>query len=223
MEALWPGQLLFGGGFSEESAARRPRAELRLTDLLRRADFTVGNAALTAEGALGLLIRESDRALWGGRVLICGWGRIGRLLSLDLDALGAEVTVAARGKADRAMARALGLDALDYSELEPALGGFDFIVNTVPARVLTEAMLCCVRRRRCCWSWPRPPAASTGAWRKTWVCRCWRRRGCRERPRRSPRRGCCKRRSTPPSRNRRNEQNGTKTPGAGALRLLLYL
>jgi dipicolinate synthase subunit A len=43
------------------------------------------------------------------------------------------------------MARALGLDALDYGELEPALGGFDFIVNTVPARVLTEGMLCLIQ------------------------------------------------------------------------------
>ena len=142
LEALWPGQPVFGGGFGEESLRAARLAELRLTDLLRRADFTVGNAALTAEGALGLLIRESDRALWGGRVLICGWGRIGRLLSLDLDALGAEVTVAARDPRDRAMARALGLKALDYAELEDGIGDFDFIVNTVPARVLSTAMLC---------------------------------------------------------------------------------
>ena len=142
IEALWPGQLLFGGGFGEECLRAARLAELRVTDLLQRADFTVGNAALTAEGALGILIRESDRALWGGSALVCGWGRIGRLLSLDLDALGTEVTVAARDPRDRAMARALGLRAQDYSELEDGIGDFDFIVNTVPTRVLTTAMLC---------------------------------------------------------------------------------
>ena len=72
LEALWPGQPVFGGGFGEESLRAARQGELRLTDLLRRAEFTVGNAALTAEGALGLLIRESDRAIWGGRVLVCG-------------------------------------------------------------------------------------------------------------------------------------------------------
>ena len=142
LEALWPGQPVFGGGFGEESLRAARQGELRLTDLLRRAEFTVGNAALTAEGALGILIRESDRAIWGGRVLVCGWGRIGRLLSLDLDALGAEVTVAARDPRDRAMARALGLRALDYPELGDGIGDFEFIVNTVPARVLTTGMLC---------------------------------------------------------------------------------
>ena len=34
--------------------------------------------------------------------------------------------------------------ALDYSQLEGELDGFDFVVNTVPARVLTDAMLCCL-------------------------------------------------------------------------------
>ncbi len=43
------------------------------------------------------------------------------------------------------MAEALGCRALDYGGLEAALGDFDTIVNTVPARVLTEGMLCLIR------------------------------------------------------------------------------
>lgn len=142
--ALWPGQLICGGKFSEASRAQAMRGKLRLEDVLERADYCAMNAALTAEGALGLLCRESGRALAGSSVLVCGWGKIGKLLALKLHALGAELYAAARSASDRAMIEALGLHALDYAGLEGELAGFDVIVNTVPARVLSDAMLCLV-------------------------------------------------------------------------------
>ena len=144
LETLWPGQLVCGGRLSDESVLAAVRMGLHVEDLLRRPDFVAGNAAITAEGAVGLLLAESERTLLGSRALVLGWGRIGRLLALRLRALGARVAVAARAKGDRAMAAALVEEALDYAELEGRIGDFDFIVNTVPARVVTEAALCCV-------------------------------------------------------------------------------
>lgn len=142
--SLWPGQLVLGGGFSEESAAQALRGKLGLADLLRRPSYAAGNAALTAEAAAGLLLRECERSLRGGRVLLLGFGRIGKLLARTLDALGARVTVAARKEADRALAAALGFGALSFEALEGAVGEADVVVNTVPARVLSDAALCCV-------------------------------------------------------------------------------
>lgn len=142
--ALWPGQLVCGGRFSGESVTAALRAGLRIEDLLRRPDFAVSNAAITAEGAIGLLLRESEKTLLHSRCLVAGWGRIGRPLALRLAALGASVTVAARSRGDRAEAEALGLRALDYGALEGVAGELDFVVNTVPARVLTDALLCCL-------------------------------------------------------------------------------
>lgn len=107
-----------------------------------RPEFVTGNAALTAECAIARLIDESDRALVDSAVLVCGWGRIGKILALRLAALGAAVTVAARSRTSRAEAAALGLGSVDYAFLETEMGAFDFVVNTVPARVLTDAMLC---------------------------------------------------------------------------------
>ena len=40
------------------------------------------------------------------------------------------------------MAAALGLGSVDYDGLEAEIGAFGFIINTVPARVLTDAALC---------------------------------------------------------------------------------
>lgn len=142
--ALWPGGLVIGGRFSPRTAELAQRAGLRIEDLMRRPDYVLGNAAITAEGAIGLLLRESERTLLHSRCMVTGWGRVGRLLALRLRALGAEVTAAARKAADRAEAEALGLRALDYGALEGVAGELDFVVNTVPARVLSDALLCCL-------------------------------------------------------------------------------
>ena len=66
------------------------------------------------------------------------------MLALRLLGMGARVTAAARSAAQRAEARALGCEALDFKDLASTLQGCDFAVNTVPARVLSEAQLCCL-------------------------------------------------------------------------------
>ena len=142
--ALWPGALVLGGGFGGSTVEQALRAKLRIEDLMRRPDFLLANAAITAEGAIGVLLRESERTLLGSRCLVAGWGRIGKLLALRLAALGAEVAVAARGRADRAEAEALGLRALAFDQLEGIAGELAFVINTVPARVLSDALLCCL-------------------------------------------------------------------------------
>lgn len=141
--ALWKGQILCGGRFSDASCLAAIKGKLHVEDIMHRPDFVVGNAAVTAEGAMELLMADSEMTLWGSRVLVTGWGRIGKILALRLFALGARVTVAARKSGDRAAARALGLETLDYAQLEGEISEFDFVVNTVPARVISEAMLCC--------------------------------------------------------------------------------
>lgn len=143
-DALWKGQLLCGGKLSEGLRAAALAAGVRTADIMAQPGFAVGNAALTAEGALEIMLRESEKSIRGSRVLVLGRGRIGRSLSAMLHSLGAEVTVAARRSADRAECRVLGMDAVDFGELEAGLGRYDLIVNTVPARVLSEAALCTV-------------------------------------------------------------------------------
>ena len=140
--ALWPGQRLFGGRLGDALCLAALRQGLVVEDLLRRADFTAANAALTAEGAIGLLMAESDKSLWRSRVLVLGWGRIAKILTLRLLGLGAKVCVAARRADARVTAEAVGAQSLPFSALESNIGGFDFIVNTVPARVLSDGALC---------------------------------------------------------------------------------
>lgn len=140
--SLWEGQQLFGGRLGDDLCLAALRQGLTVEDLLRRADFTLGNAALTAEGALGELMANSERSLWRSRVLVCGWGRIAQLLTLRLLGLGAQVCVCARRAEARATAAAIGAESCDFPELGARIGDCAFVVNTVPARVLDEKALC---------------------------------------------------------------------------------
>ncbi|MBQ6464982.1 MAG: dipicolinate synthase, partial [Oscillospiraceae bacterium] len=92
IETLWPGQLLCGGLLGEERVLAAVKGGLTVRDFMKTPGFVTANAALTAEGAVALLLQESERALLGSRALVCGWGRIGRVLGARLRAMGAQVT-----------------------------------------------------------------------------------------------------------------------------------
>ena len=139
--ALWQGQRLFGGRLGDALCLSALRQGLSVEDLTRRQDFAVFNAAVTAEGAICVLMENCDTTLWRSRILVCGWGRIARILTRRLLALGAEVCVAARRADARAEASALGAESCEFAALAERIGSFDGIVNTVPARVLDDAVL----------------------------------------------------------------------------------
>ena len=141
ISALWPGQVLCGGKLSPDTSLSAVRAGLKVYDLMQRRDFTVGNAAITAEGAVQLLLSATPRCLMGCHVLITGWGRIASILAPRLHALGAYVTVAARKAGDRAMAAALNLGCCSFKALGLIIEDVDFVVNTVPAPVLEEKLM----------------------------------------------------------------------------------
>lgn len=110
-----------------------PPAEKRGVPYYRDEVYAIENAALTAEGAAELLMRRSSSSVMGMDVLIAGYGRIGSALAAILDALGANVTVAARGEISRARARVRGFRTVDIINIS---GTYDAVVNTVPAQVL---------------------------------------------------------------------------------------
>lgn len=106
-------------------------------DLLQDPLYTAQNAAITADCAIRIA-REQMKTVWCRcPVLILGWGRIGKCLSQQLDALGAEVTVAARQEKDLAILRALGYRTENTKELGHGLSRYRVIFNTVPFPVLT--------------------------------------------------------------------------------------
>ena len=137
LRAAKPGALALGGRLSAQAKQIAQEAGVELVDYFAREELTIRNAIPTAEGCLAILLRQRKRTLWGSGVLVTGFGPVGQALGPRLAALGAEVTVAARRPAQRALAESLGLRSVPLAALAGVAPAFDTVVNTIPAVVLT--------------------------------------------------------------------------------------
>ena len=105
----------------------------------------MGTALPTAEGAIQIAMEQLPITIHGARVLVVGFGRVGRVVAQRMAALGARVSVAARRYESLAWARAMGYGAEKTGQLAGWLCSYDLVVNTVPALVLGEAELADLR------------------------------------------------------------------------------
>ncbi len=140
VQAVREDQLVFGGQISEALQRDLSLRGLMASDYLKREELAVLNAVPTAEGAVQLAMEELPITIRGSRCLITGYGRIGRVLSQMLVALGAQVTVAARRCSDRAWAQAQGCRAIELDKLTES-GRYDVIFNTVPYKLFHKDVL----------------------------------------------------------------------------------
>ena len=141
LDAMRPGQLMAGGRLDQETVLAAQARGLLWRDYFAREELAVANAVPTAEGAIQLAMENLPITIHACRALIIGYGRIGRVLADRLRGLGAFVSVAARRYEQLAWAETDGCTAQRLGDMGGWLCGYDLIVNTVPARVLTEELL----------------------------------------------------------------------------------
>ena len=141
LDHMEPGQILCGGMVSPGVRREGEKRGLRVFDYYAREECMVANAVPTAEGAVQVAMEELPFTLHTARVLILGFGRVGKLTAHRMRALGAKVTVAAKDYEDLAWAAAYGCETIYLKRLSFELGGFDIIVNTIPAVILDEKKL----------------------------------------------------------------------------------
>lgn len=100
--------------------------------------FVMENAEITAEGAVFCAMRDGKSEIRRSCCVILGCGRIARFLAHKLDALGAEIIVAARKERDRVYIESSGWRAISFETqvFSAALAQADFVFNTVPYPVL---------------------------------------------------------------------------------------
>lgn len=108
------------------------------TDLLQNPLYLAQNAAITADCAIRIAGAHLPVVFKDCPVLVIGWGRIGKCLAAKLQAMGANVSIAARKQGDLAIARALGYGTEDTSALNASLMRYRVIFNTVPHPVLEQ-------------------------------------------------------------------------------------
>jgi dipicolinate synthase subunit A len=93
------------------------------------------------EGMLKVVIENTDITIHRAKVVMVGQGTIGALATRTLYALGARVHVAARNPVQRATAYAAGAEPHELTALADIMPGADIVISSVPAQVVTRAML----------------------------------------------------------------------------------
>ena len=105
-------------------------------DFLKDPYYLAENAAITAACVKKIVLQESGSSIHNCRLLILGWGRIGKCLCQLFDKEGFDITVAVRKDTDRAMIGALGWCGVSISEAAAEIERYDVIINTVPEMIL---------------------------------------------------------------------------------------
>lgn len=85
----------------------------KVFDYFKREEFTLLNAYLTCEGALQTALNSYEGSIFESKILVCGFGRIGKCLAKILRDLKADVYVSARKPEDFAKIKINGYKALN--------------------------------------------------------------------------------------------------------------
>lgn len=131
------------GGFLEGSPRKHG---LNVINLLASERFAQANAWPTAEGAVRIALERTERTLKGSRCAVLGYGRVGKDLVKLLNSFGAEVIATARRKEQLEDIAALGVVAVNTSDVVEACRDCSFIFNTIPFVLLDEDKLRTLRR-----------------------------------------------------------------------------
>lgn len=110
--------------------------EYTTIDLLHDPDYLASNAAITAQCTMEILESRTADTLQEKKVLVIGWGRIGKCLGQKLHTRCIATAIAARKSEDLAMIHALGHESISTEDLPEETGRFDIIINTVPELLL---------------------------------------------------------------------------------------
>lgn len=135
VKRLKEGSAVFGGQAEQDAKIHMSQSGISYFNLLKDETYTIKNTLPTAEGALSLLIENTNRTLKELSILILGYGRVGKALAGLLSALGCRLSIYSMEEKERAHAFFVAQTIYaDPHHLKQA----DVIVNTVPANILCD-------------------------------------------------------------------------------------
>ncbi|GGM21798.1 dipicolinate synthase subunit A [Paraliobacillus quinghaiensis] len=138
---LKKGCLIFSGITTPYLSSNAEKVNARLLPLMQRDDVAIYNSIPTTEGAIMLAIQHTNFTIHSSRVLVLGLGRVGHSVASKFAGLGADVVVGTKKDKDIARAIEMGLEAFHMEELTAYTGQCDILINTIPAKVVTEGAL----------------------------------------------------------------------------------
>ena len=141
LDNISPSTIVILGKADEKFKKIANNKKLTWYDILEEEAFSILNAIPTAEGAIQKAMEMTDITLHGAKVLVLGYGRIGKSLSRMLKGIGSHVTVEARNNKDLAWIKENGYNPVHLEELDSVLPYQDIIFNTIPYMILDRKKL----------------------------------------------------------------------------------
>lgn len=132
---------IIAGALSQEVLDVAKENNVKLIDLMHNESLTILNTIATAEGAIEVAIRRTQKTIHGSKVLILGFGRVAKVVAQKFAGLSADVTCAARKQEAFAWIEACGHKCIDINELGDNLSEYDVIINTPPILILDRERL----------------------------------------------------------------------------------
>ena len=137
---FFAGRILEENFWTEENASE-DKPKIQMYDLLKDDELTILNAIPTVEGAIKIAIDEREETIHESNVLVCGYGRIGKIACDRFSKLGANVYCTARKETDLAWIREKRFIPLTYPEVINFASRFDIVINTVPTLIIKKEEL----------------------------------------------------------------------------------
>lgn len=136
---------VFGGIMPDEMKRGCEKNGIKAVDYYENESLQNKNALPSAEGALMIAMEHTDITVFGMKVLISGFGRIGRRLASLFSIMGAQVSVAARRDevlCDIALCGYTPIRIDGCSDgLRQAVEECDVILNTVPSVIFGDSVV----------------------------------------------------------------------------------
>lgn len=132
---------LIAGAIAPETYELANDEYIEIIDIMKREELAVLNTISTAEGTIEIAIANTSKIIHGSKILILGFGRIGKVLARKLSGLSAKITCAARKDEDLAWIKAFGYEMTNINNLGENLSEYDIIINTVPHMILNAERL----------------------------------------------------------------------------------
>ena len=141
-----PHQRFLAGVIKPELLELASKYNIHVIDMLKREELLIRNAIPTAEGAIKIAIEETDITIHGNRMMVIGYGRIGKILSGMLRGIGAKVLAVVIDDEAAALAESAGCEVVFFKDMEAHLKNTDVIFNTVPKILLDKSNMQYVRK-----------------------------------------------------------------------------
>ena len=146
LKTVSSGVIVFGGKISDKLKYYLTHNGIKWVDYAEIETLAVKNAVATAEGAISILLSQSEKTLFGSNCLVVGYGRIGKVLSALLKAFGANVSASSRSESERWWCKINGLNTVSTYDIANIVNKMDIIINTAPFLIFTPAILDSVKK-----------------------------------------------------------------------------